>query len=463
MPTRYVLIVLGLFLLAPAALADGLLRVSEENPRYFVDESGRPVFLSGLHDGWELQDYAWGDANPGVLFDWDGFLDTLSGHGLNVYRMWCVEHTKIIDNDPDLTTPMPYERVEGQGLARDGQPRFDLTRLNDAYFDRLRKRTEEADARGIYTIVMLFQGWSIEDKGGRVNPWPYHPFHGDNNVNGIDGDLDGDGQGVELHTWLGADHPITGLQRAYIGRVVESVNHVDRVLYEVANESHYDSVEWQHAVIETIHEFEAGMPKQHPAGVTAPYGRQRRPVNDTLLSGPGDWISPSREQMGPHEFGTNPPPWEAVKPVLSDTDHLFGNQCRDFGWAWRTFTRGHNLLYMDMWTQEPDDPARHSVRRALGVIATVATEVDLIRLTPRPEIASTSYCLADPGRTYVAYLPEGGEFTLDLAEGGYSVEWVHPVTGERTQGPDVEGGAVALRAPHDGPAVVVLRAASGRG
>jgi len=35
--------------------------------------------------------------------------------------------------------------------------------------------------------------------------------------------------------------------------------------------------------------------------------------------------------------------------------------------------------------------------------------VNLAALVPHPELASTRYCLAKPGKEYVVYLPEGGE------------------------------------------------------
>ncbi|MFQ6096681.1 MAG: DUF6298 domain-containing protein, partial [Armatimonadota bacterium] len=224
----------------PTAPATGPLRVSRVNPRYFEDPTGKIVYLAGAHDGWELQDYAWGDKNPGVLFDWSGFLEFLVQYNHNVVRMWAVEHTRISDDDHDLTTPMPYARVAGHGRANDGGDKFDLDRFDDAYFQRLRARAAQAGENGIYVIVMLFQGFSIEDKGGLVNPWPYHPFHRNNNVNGMDGDVNGDGQGEDLHTWQGDEHPITQRQRAYVRKVVDAVNDLDNVLYEIANESHGD-------------------------------------------------------------------------------------------------------------------------------------------------------------------------------------------------------------------------------
>ena len=286
--------------------ATGPLAVCAANPRYFADSSGEPVYLAGAHDGWELQDYAWGDRNPGVLFDWSGLLDFLVAHEHNVIRMWVVEHTKINDDDQDLTTPMPYERVAGNGEANDGEGKFDLDRFSEAFFQRLRSRTAEARHRGLYVIVMLFQGWSIEDKGGRVNPWPYHPFHAANNVNAVNGDLNGDGQGTELHTWLGDDHPITERQRAYVRQVVDTVNDLDNVLYEIANESSAYSTQWQYRTIDYIHEYEREKPTQHPVGMTF---QHQGGSNAALFESPADWISPNREGGYRH----SPPPADGRK------------------------------------------------------------------------------------------------------------------------------------------------------
>jgi len=442
--------------------AQGPLRANDANPRYFIDGTGKAVYLAGVHDGWELQDCAWADKSPGVKFDWDGFLDFLAEHGYNVIRLWSVEHTKIRDDDPDLTIPMPYRRADTAGKANDGGPKFDLDRFDGAYFERLRRRTTEAGDRGIYVIVMLFQGWSIEDKGGRVNPWPYHPFHRANNVNGVDGDLNGDGQGKELHNWLGEDHPITKRQRAYVRKVVDTVNDLDNVLYEIANESHGDSLDWQSRMTEYIHEYERAKPKQHPVGISVPFGIPwKHGLNGELLKTPADWISPNREAGNGYSFRYDPPPAGGRKVVLSDTDHLFGVGCKDYKWMWKTFTRGYNLLYMDMWTMEPRDPDRRLVRRALGITRRLADRVNLVAMTPHEELASTKYCLADPGREYVVYVASAEPITVDLSKAArkLAVEWIDPRNGTATPGREVAGGGRRIfRAPHPGDAVLYLKA-----
>ena len=447
---------IGLLALMPAVASQaaetmGPLRVCEANPRYFATSDASPVYLAGGHDGWELQDYAWGDANDGVLFDWEGLLDFQVEYGHNVIRLWCVGHTKITDDDADVTAPMPYERVEGGDPANDSQPKFDLDRFSEAYFTRLRARVEQARERGLYVIVMLFQGWSIEDKRGRVNPWPYHPFQRANNVNGVDGDLDGDGQGQEMHTWQGEEHELTRRQRAYVRRVIDTVNDLDNALYEIANESSGYSTEWQHRMVDYIHEYENAQPFRHPVGMTCQYTRG---PSGSLRESNADWISPCPEGG----YRDDPPAATGAKVIISDTDHLFGLSCRDYAWVWKTFLRGNNVLYMDAWTLERDGPKREQVRRAIGVTRSCAERITLSRALPLPELADSGYCLADPGLAYLAWAP-GGAVTLDLsgAGGELVVEWVDPVTGDSVEGESVPGGKRrSFKAPFEGDAALYL-------
>ena len=77
------------------------------------------------------------------------------------------------------------------------------------------------------------------------------------------------------------------------------------------------------------------------------------------------------------------------------------------------------------------------------------------------ELASSRYCLADPGREYLVYLPAGGRVTVDLskAAGAFAVEWFHPETGEtKHAGPARGDRPVALDSPfRAGDAVLYLK------
>ena len=133
------------------------LRPLKANPRYFTDGSGRAVYLTGFHTWSNLVDR--GRARPPERFDYGAYLDRLEGYGDNLIRLWAWELPEYRNHEETwYTDPQPWLRT-GPGEARDGLPRFDLTRLDRRYFDRLRQRVRAANRRGIYVSVMLFEGW----------------------------------------------------------------------------------------------------------------------------------------------------------------------------------------------------------------------------------------------------------------------------------------------------------------
>ncbi|HPC62505.1 MAG TPA: putative collagen-binding domain-containing protein [Verrucomicrobiota bacterium] len=85
-------------------------------------------------------------------------------------------------------------------------------------------------------------------------------------------------------------------------------------------------------------------------------------------------------------------------------------------------------------------------------------------MTPHGELASSTYCLANPGEEYVVYLPSDGEATVDLSavQGNMRVEWINPDTGASSIGKTVAGGAQrSFVAPFEGHALIHLRRTAG--
>src|SRR5258708_36686318 len=63
--------------------ATGPLRVYPRNPRYFMDGSGRPIFLTGAHTWANLQDTG---TAPIPTFNWQAYLDISSAHNPTLSR-----------------------------------------------------------------------------------------------------------------------------------------------------------------------------------------------------------------------------------------------------------------------------------------------------------------------------------------------------------------------------------------
>jgi hypothetical protein len=429
------------------------LRVHPGNRRYFTDGSGKAVYLTGSHTWASLVDI--GPSDPPPRFDFGGYLDFLDRHHHNFIRLWTWEpvtwNTRQNRRDAIHTAaPQPFART-GPGNALDGKPKFDLTRYDGPYFDRLRTRLLAAGERGIYVSVMLFEGWAMQFSDGA---WAGHPFHPANNVNGID--ADGNGMGLEFHTLA---HPkVTALQEAYVRKVIDTVGDLDNVLYEISNENHPPSTAWQYHWIDSIHAYERNKPKRHPVGMTFQY---KGGSNRALFDGPADWISPNPEGG----YRDDPPAADGSKVILTDTDHLWGIG-GNHAWVWKSFLRGLNPLFMDPYDGivlgEPFDPKWEPIRKNLGYTLRLAEQMDLAAMTPQNRLASSGYCLADApkGNDYLVYLPEGGEVTVDLsaAPGALEVEWISPRDGSKTTGENVQGGrSQKLTAPADGDAVLRLR------
>jgi hypothetical protein len=430
----------------------GPLAVHPQNPRYFRNTAtGEAVYLTGSHTWANLVDI--GPSDPPPAFDFEKYVDWMAQLNHNFIRMWTWELTTWDtsangEGKSHRAAPQPYTRrgrgnrvepaaqrpsgprppskrgQDARDTALDGKPKFDLTKFDDAYFQRLRQRVAAARARGIYVSVMLFEGWGLQFSPGA---WAGHPFNPANNVNGIDGDANGDGKGVEIHE-LGRP-AVTAIQEAYVREVVDTVNEFDNILYEISNENHPPSTPWQYHMIRYIKEYERTKPIQHPVGMTFQY---KGGTNQALFDSPADWISPNPDGG----YRDDPPVAAGRKVVLSDTDHLWGIGGSQT-WVWKSFTRGYNVLFMDPYDGDVlgkrFDPQWDPVRRSLGYTLQFARRMDLVAARPTTDVASTKYCLADPGKQYLVYKPGDAHepVAMKIEPGTYRFAWFDPSTGQQ--------------------------------
>ena len=425
-----------IFSIGCQAPGGGPLRVCPENPRYFCDGNGQVIYLTGSHTWNNLVDMS-SDSSP--AFDFEAYLEWMESYNHNFIRLWAWEllnwdtrGNREDDAKVHFVSPHPWART-GPGKAFDGLPKFDLDRFDEEYFRRLRNRISAAQKRGIYVSVMLFEGWGMQFS---PDAWRNHPFHPDNNINGIDGDVNGDGMGLEIHTLV--DSQITALQESYVTKVIDTVNDFDNVLYEISNENHPPSTPWQYHMIRYIKAVEKNRKNQHPVGMTFQY---RGGSNETLFKSPADWISPNAEGG----YRDDPPAADGRKVVITDTDHLWGIG-GNHKWVWKSFTRGMNVLFMDPYDglvlKKSYDPEwAEPLRKSLGYARAYALRMNLIDMKPE-NLASSHYCLANRGEEYLVYLPDSTHVQVDLKDvtGSVEVEWFDPVTGDRIEGEPVAGG-----------------------
>lgn len=468
------------------AAINGVLRVSPVNPRYFTDDTGKAIYLTGSHTWNSLEDggfFTQENADPPPAFNFNAYLEFLRSNNHNFIRLWRFELPKFYYwLDIDVTSlrgpnsrmgfqfsqPHPWVRT-GSGIALDGKPKFDLTKFDEMYFQRLKDRVAAAQARGIYVSVMLFEGGEL--RGSETWDWQSHPFKFANNVNFIEADANVDGCGVEVHSLL--NPAITEIQKAYIRKVVDTVNHLDNVLYEVGNEMYFseDNKDWQYWAVNYIKEYEATKPKQHPVGMVSqmyyPWEPSvpSDPRNAVLFNSPADWISPSGSGGSGYLNPETIPATQGSKVILFDTDHIWGIG-GDRLWVWKSFLRGHNIINMDTLPEITEHVLYYAkapeIRAAMGHTLTYANKVNLISMLPSNNAAdcSTTYCLRNPGQEYLVYQPSAGAFTVNLPVGTFNYEWFNPATGSIAgTGTIIQGAAgnKSFNPPFSGDAVLYLK------
>jgi hypothetical protein len=202
------------------------------------------------------------------------------------------------------------------------------------------------------------------------------------------------------------------LQKAYVRKVIDTVNDLDNVLYETCNEAGPYSTEWQYHMINYVKEYEAGKPSEHPVGMTV----QAPGSNATVLASPADWISPNPGSLS-ENYLQDPSAAYTGKVIVNDTDHLCGHTCGDSSWVWKSFCRGLNVLLME--DLSPSPTWQDSARVAMGQTRSWSEKIDLAHMVPdiRSDLSETRYCLANVGEEYLVFQDGNkGEFTVNLTD-----------------------------------------------
>ena len=475
------------FIAAPPATAQitNPLTVSS-NTNYFKDANGTVLILNGSQTWNTFQD--WGSNGSPQTLDFDAFVKFLVAHGHNFTLLWITELPKFSGfpstgtSQPDLTvSPLPWRRT-GPGNATDGLPKFDLTRLDQGFFDRLRTRVQALHKAGIYVGVYPFTGEWLNIFRGPVDGYP---FTGANNINGVDDGYTGGRKGIGSVT-MNAPNAITRFQDAYVEKVVDTLNDLPNVLWIVSEEAPANSTWWNDHQISHIRAYESKKPQQHPIGYAALIG-----APDTILyNSDADWVAPQVRISPATSCGSGKP---TCKVNINDSDHSYFGMWNDTAqqnrnYAWQNFMVGNQVLFMDPYVVYYPRESRNlcvsptnvicsgpdrrwdNFRDNLGYILRYSRKLNLANIAPRSSLCSTGYCLAQTprlGAEYLVYAPSGGAFTVDLSAMPSSrkldVEWFNPASGASTIGDPVPAGSSSpsFVPPFSGDAVLYLVDATG--
>ena len=239
------------------------LALHPENGRYFLWR-GKPTVLigSGEHYGAVLN----------LDFDFRRYLAVLAADGLNHTRTFSGTYREVsssfgITDNPLAPKPgryiAPWARSNQPGYY-DGGNKFDLTRWDEAYFQRLHQFMRTAQRHGVVVEMNLFCPLYDDEL------WKASPMNIRNNINGV-----GDCPRTEVFT---LKHPkLLEVQTAFTRKIVQELNPYDNLYYEVCNEPYFGGVteDWQRRITDVIVETERHLPKKHLISWNIANGRKK--------------------------------------------------------------------------------------------------------------------------------------------------------------------------------------------
>jgi hypothetical protein len=405
------------------------LRIDPDCPNYFRQPDGKPVVLIG--------DYTWGTFSD-VDYDYAALFDQLKAKGLNFARIWLWWGGAQFPPPDDKPHVEPFLRP-GPGLANDGRPKYDLSRFNPVFFDRLHDLCTAAQQRGLFLQLITMDAWMLK----HPQLWKLHAFQRDNNINGVDGDPRNTSTGTDgQEGFCSLGNPnVLRFQEAYLRKIVEAVRDSANVLIEIANENYYN-VQWERQLCEFIRQ------------------RERSQAGPSHLLVPLDLLNHSSvvQEWNPRAIHAALLAKRALRqPLIFDTDWTINpkdNEVREA--MWTAVLSGGHFNYMDDsldFGAKPAPDKRAALHRQIGHLAAFVQPIKLWEMQPGDAPVKSGYAFAMAAtNALAAYLPNGGAVTLDLAKlsGAFQARWFDPRGGSFGEPFGVAGGrAREFKAPDE--------------
>ena len=406
------------------------IQLHPDNPHYLLFRRKPTVLITSTeHYGAVLN----------LDFDYVPYLNELQARGLNLTRtfsgVYCeapgnfgIKNNTLAPRAGRLLSP--WARSSTPGYPNGGN-KFDLTRWDEAYFQRLKDFVAEAGQRGIVVEFVLFCPF-YEDA-----MWNLSPMKASNNVQGI-----GTMPRTEVYTLEHKD--MVALHEAVTRKIVAELKDFDNLYYEICNEPYFGGVtlEWQHRIADTIVEVEKSFPANHLIAQNIANGHAKIEKPHPAVS-----IFNFHYATPPDSVAMN---YALGKAIADDETGFKGSG--DFVYraeGWDFLIAGgaiyDNLDYSftpdrEDGTAKPEAPGGGgaALRTQLKILKEFIEGFDFVRMAPSNALIKgalpkgvTARALAEPGRAYAVYVRGGTQtdLVLELPAGACKAEWVNTKTG----------------------------------
>ncbi|GAB3265697.1 hypothetical protein GCM10027347_33620 [Larkinella harenae] len=443
------------------------IRLHPNNSHYFSYQ-GKPTVLitSGEHYGAVLN----------LDFDFVTYLNTLQKDGLNLTRTFTgayreapgdfgIEHNTMAPETGKYSCPWPRSEQAGYAL---GGNKFDLSRWDDAYFNRLKEYMSAAQQRGIIVELVLFCPFYEEKM------WTISPMNGANNVNKV-GSVDRN----DVYT-LDKNGGLLAIQEALVRKIVTELNGFDNLLFEICNEPYFGGVQmtWQHRMVDLIVKTEKSLPNKHLITQNIANGAAR-------ITDPHPAVSvfnfhyATPPKTVPLNYGLNKAIGDNETGFRGTADSTYRKEGWEFLLAGGSLYNNLDYSFTSVapdgtYKPGPKSPGGGSpaFRQQLSYLKDFMDHLNFINMKPDTVLVSGPlpervrvHVLSEPGKQYAFYIyngnhpkqPEPLTVALNLPAGRYTITYVDPETGQKqTIKLRHSGGSATLTTPAFGADLAVM-------
>lgn len=449
---------------------------------WYVD-NGKAIWGYGQHNGWwrpgqrpNLARNALGQIGPNRTEDLDKLTDSMLRFGYPAFEhnfgLWYDRRRDRHDadrrTDANVVPPFleqPWARST-EGTAWDGLPKYDLTKYNQWYFDRLKQFADLCDRKGTILLHCDYMQHALLEIPPHYVDFPWRP------VNCLQ-DTGMPDNVPAANVFYDVSNPVRrALHRDYIRHCLDVLGYNTNVVF-LCSEEYTGPLSFMEFWLDTIAQWEEE--KGHDVHVCL---SATKDVVDAIMADPmrskmistidlrSWWYEPDGRLLAPE--GGKEVAGRYAGAVSRTTPTQIHRQVTEYRrkhpaqalilgvpgtrqHAWAALMGGASLLVGQLPYPDQADPAEYISPELCRAIQPTYDFVrnhlasELPRMSPQDDLVKAdraTWCLADVDRTYLVYSTAATSFQVDLsaATASFKTFWFDPRTGTLRQSSTVKGG-----------------------
>jgi hypothetical protein len=402
-----------------------------------------------------------GRTGPGLTEDLDALADRMAGtrkvllnhHWGLWYDQRRQDHQMVRRIDGEVWPPFyeqPWAR-SGAGRAWDGLSKYDLTRFNPWYFERLRQFADRCDRRGLVLLNQMYFQHNLLEAGAHWVDAPWRPANCLQDLGFAEPPPFENRKRVFMaDEFYDVSHPgLREFHRAYIRKSLENFANNTNVIHTVGEEF-TGPLAFVQFWLDVVAEWERERGRRSLISLSCTKDGQDAILADaeraklvSIIEMKHWW--PAAEGMYEPKGGQSLAPRQQLRQWTGPkkrSEAKTAMQVRDYRRRFpdKAFVCGFDDT--DGWAILAGGG---SIARLPGLDERLASALPRMKpFEPEGGLTGEQWALAEPDRHYLVYSMGNPRIAIDLstAAGTFDVYWIDPVTGRVSHGGVTTGGAM---------------------